>query len=957
MTGLDLSGLCPGTYDVTITDITGSCSAIESVIITEPLEISLSAAATPTTCAGMDGTATATATGGTGTITYAWDGGQTTQSISGLDVGTYTVTATDDNGCTATAVANVNDGCGCGNFSYQISQTDALCNGSCDGTVTITPATGTNTPYTADWSNNDSGLSVGNLCAGTYSVTITDANGCSAVEMVNINEPLEIVISTSSTPTTCAGMDGTATASAFGGIGTFTYAWSGGQNTQTISGLDMGTYTVTATDDNGCTATAIIEVLDGCACGNFSYQISQTDASCNASCDGTATVIPATGTNTPYTAIWSNNASGLNIGNLCAGTYSVTITDANGCSAIETVNINEPLEIILTTGATATTCAGQDGTATVSATGGSGTFTYAWTGGGNTQTISGLGIGIYTVTVTDQNGCTAVDTAEVTDGCGCGNFSYVIDQTDASCNGVCDGTGTIIATGSGMPYSATWSNGSIGLIQSNLCAGNYVVTITGSDGCFAIETMTINESPAILVAASSTATSCQGLDGTATAVGLGGTGLLSYTWSNAGTTETITGLDVGIYIVTVTDENGCTASAMTEVTNGCGCNDFSFTVAQTDVSCNGLCDGTATIIANGTSLPYTATWSNNNTGMTVGNLCEGVYSVTVTDNNGCSGISSIIISEPATLTVNINGNDASCGNQNGSVSANAVGGSGPYTYVWSNSVSGSTQNGLAGGTYTVTATDNSGCVTTGSVTISESLSFTLSGSVQDVTCNGGSDASINVTVIGGTPPYSYDWNNNETTEDISGLGAGNYILFVTDANDCTGGISFNVNEPNPISINMQVTNSNNDNGSISAQTTGGIAPYTWQWSNGATGVFANNLAPGIYSVTVTDANGCVAIAEAQVFDITNTEELSIVEDLNIYPNPNRGTFVVDLALYQSNDVEINIYNVLGQNIERRNYSTSELSETFELEFVANGTYFVQIIIGETRITEKITIIE
>jgi len=421
----------------------------------------LTAAATSTDVAcnaGNDGTASVTANGGTAPYTYAWSNGATTANISGLTAGTYTVTITDANGCTTSASATVNEPT---QLIAAATSTDVACNGDASGSASVT-ANGGTAPYSYTWSNGATTASITGLVAGSYSVTITDANGCTTSASASVNEPTLLVNVASSTDVSCfLGNDGSATANASGGTPPYTYDWGSDGNTQTITGLVAGTYTVNVTDANGCTTIGSNSSSNSTVVGQpsaLAVTATSTDVSCFDGTDGTATANASGGT-PPYNYLWDTGDTTQTITNLGAQTYTVTVTDANGCtiSPSATTTVNEPTELTAQAAATDALCNGDaNGSASVTANGGTAPYTYAWSTGATTATISGLTAGSYTVTITDANGCTTSASATVNEPT---PLTAQAAATDALCNGDANGSATVTANGGTAPYTYAWNNG------------------------------------------------------------------------------------------------------------------------------------------------------------------------------------------------------------------------------------------------------------------------------------------------------------------------------------------------------------------------------------------------------------------------------------------------------------------------------------------------------------------
>ncbi|WP_183822314.1 T9SS type A sorting domain-containing protein, partial [Algibacter amylolyticus] len=391
--------------------------------------------------------------------------------------------------------------------------------------------------------------------------------------------------------------------------------------------------------------------------------------------------------------------------------------------------------------------------------------------------------------------------------------------------------------------------------------------------------------------------SCNGAaDGEATAAATGGTAPYTYAWSNGATTATITGVIAGTYNVTVTDANGCTSDTSVTIVEPTALT--ASIASQTNMDCNGGANGAATVTETGGTAPYTYTWSNGATTATITGVTAATYNVTVTDANGCTSDTSVTIVEPTALTASIaSQTNMDCnGGANGAATVTEIGGTAPYTYVWSNSATTATITGVVAGTYNVTVTDANGCTSDTSVTITEPTALTASITSQtNIDCNGGANGAATVTEVGGTAPYTYVWSNSATTATITGVTAGTYNVTVTDAKGCTSDTSVTITEPTTLtaSITSQTNIDCNGgaNGAATVTETGGTAPYTYVWSNGATTATITGVVAGIYNLTVTDANGCTSDTSVNI-----TEPIMI--DNNITQNTNILTADQAGATYQ-----------------------------------------------------------
>ncbi|MCF8257235.1 MAG: gliding motility-associated C-terminal domain-containing protein [Flavobacteriales bacterium] len=786
-----VTGLCAGIYNIIVTDDNG-CTATVAVIITEPDPLIASGQGVDASCPGVcDGSATALVQGGTGPYTYLWDdpNAQTTVTATGLCAGTYNVTVTDANGCSDVTSVTINEPAA---LDVNVTVVDASCNGVCDGEASAT-VSGGSAPYTLLWSNGSSTNPVTGLCVGSYTLLVTDANGCTETVSFNVGEPDAIIISTSTLDASCFGTcDGEAYASATGGSGVFAFVWSDLNTTanDTVTALCAGSYTVTVTDDTGCSATAQVIINQPLDITITAYT---QGVSCFGDCNGQAFASASGGTG-PYTYQWDdvNLTANDTVIDLCPGIYNVIVTDANGCTSTTAVIITEPLPLQLVGVPTNISCGGQcNGVATVLVQGGTPQYTYQWNDPQQQTGASATGLcaGTFTVIVTDDNGC--IDSVDVTI-----TEPPVLDVTvtvvNPSCGGVCDGEASVTINGGTGPYTILWSDFSSGSSIIGLCAGNYSVIVVDANMCSDSVNFILTEPP--VLNANITATTqvlCSGsCTGAATVEGSGGTPPYSYQWSNGQTTPTATNLCVGQYSVIITDDIGCTATAIVTI------NDDNALAAAvpvfTSVSCFGDCNGTATVFATGGVGPFTYSWNDlfNQTAQTAINLCPGTYTVTVVDSQtpACTTQASVTIDEPAVLTSTTSATDESCGGAcNGTATAAPQGGTQPYSYLWSDPSNQTlvTATGLCVGTYTVTITDANGCSVQNSVTVSGPPAIMANATTVASTCSNVANGSIDLTVAGGVGGHTFLWNpGGGVTEDLSNILFGTYAVTITDATGC-----------------------------------------------------------------------------------------------------------------------------------------------------------------------------
>jgi gliding motility-associated-like protein len=601
------------------------------------------------------GTACASITGGSPPFIYSWNdpGLQTNSCATSLNAGIYTISITDSHGCSVTNVANVNDN-GAPVVTIPTS-TDVTCfgaaNGSAQGSIT-----GGVIPYDIQWTPTGSANTfINNLAGGIYSLVVTDSVGCTGSASVTINEPTQLISGiVSSFSTSCnLACDGAATVLAGGGTAPYTYLWNdvATQTTTTATGLCAQSYSVTVTDANGCSTVSVATINEPTPI--VVTLVSSTNVSCNGGNNGAITVSASGGT-PGYTYSWSPAVgASSSVSNLPAGSYTVTVTDINGCAQNLTIDITEPTPMVLTPNSNFSTCGNSNGSAGVSVMGGTIPYSYSWTPSGASAIITNVPAGSYTVTVTDANGCISTATSIVADSAG-----PVISSTSftmPSCAELSNGTATVVATGGQPLYTYTWNTVPVQTTQtaSALPAGIYQVTVKDQNNCTVSTTVQVLEPQPMQVIAAPTDTICIGQLSQIYAAGSGGTQPYSYVWnpSSLGTTGgpfVVTPASTTSYTVTAVDVNGCFSSQQTTTVFV----NPQIDVTATDVS---VCDGSSVTISaaatGGTGGPYTYLWSNGpaTASQTVSPTGATFMNYIVTANDiGCS----IAVTDTATVVIN-----------------------------------------------------------------------------------------------------------------------------------------------------------------------------------------------------------------------------------------------------------------------------------------------------------------
>ncbi len=1028
-------GLCVAQYTATVTDANG-CQDTAVAFVTGPggLVVSVDSTVNITCNGACDGKTAITAQGGAGGFTYLWTdpAGTTDSVVTGLCAGTFNGQVTDANGCLAFANITITEPA---ELLVNITDSlDAVCNGGNTGWALVSYSGGT-APYTVQWNDGNSQTTdtAKTLTAGTYTVTVTDAKGCVSQDVITISQPSVISVNvTNLEHVACTGFCiGKATLSVSGGtVGSgYTYLWApSGLTSPAATGLCSGMQTYTVTDGNNCAIVDSVEILD---LNNFTSLLTGTDMSCNSICDGTVLSTPSGGTS-PYTHSWTNGDATPAQNSLCAGTYIDTIYDVNGCFFVDSIEVLEPtvFDVAIIDSSNLKCFNVCDGFAVAQGTGGTSPYSYGWYNAPVVQvndTASNLCAATYYVLASDARGCTAEDTISLIQPAA---ITTSIDaQSNVSCNGVCDGSTTVSATGGSGTLDFSWADGSALTTRTALCANNYVITVTDDSLCTADINLAITE-PLVLnaIITDTSHIVCANIcDGDATVGQTGGTGPFTYDWYDAGNTTSpaITGKCIGTYHAEVTDANGCIDTAEVKINN---INVLTVSINTTNISCFGLCDGKLVAAPTGGVTPYVYTWNTGASIDSITGLCQANYFVTITDNNLCSAVAAANIIEPAKLSSSIiDSAHLDCnGVCDGYAQVSPSGGTSPYTYAWNDPSAQTTitATGLCAQTYKVVVTDGNGCLDSSNAFLTEPALISSNIVETQANCTNTADGSVDITSTGGTGLHTYSWIDagvfSSTDEDPTGLGIGNYFVTVTDANGCThldtalitevnivvanagndtticnqdsvllvgqGGTAYSwsvgintdsivvspgtttdyiltvlnngCSEKDTVTVNVNalpnLTATTSDNlilegNSVILTASGAGAGGIYDWTPPTTlndptiyNPTSTPLETTLYTVTGTDANGCMDTAQVSI-----TVATSIVFPDGITPNGDglNDTWVIELIDEFPNNV-VQIYNRWGQLVfENRGYLTqwNGLHKGKELPV---GTYYFLIDLGD-----------
>ncbi len=911
-------------YSVTVMD-NNQCSIIDNFIVSEPDALVAEESVQHVSCyGGSDASIEVFVSGGTSPYSYLWSNGATTSSISNLTQGSYQLTVSDANNCNLTIPYSIMQAA---LISLHGSLNNIDCHGVNDGSINLTIINGVS-PFSIIWSNGATTEDLNNLVAGTYSVTVTDNNLCTANASYTLFQPNPILLSSNiTTPSYMGASDAGIAVSVSGGTSPYSYLWNSGGISANLTNVIAGSYNLSVTDFNNCLFTETFIIEDGPEMLIIESEI--VNESCASACNGSI-ALSVTGGNGLYNYLWNTGSTESQLSNLCPGNYSVLIEE----------NMSSPFWSYIETGLNMTIGVFTNGilvdgnpiTAndylgvfyeTPNGLGCAGYYSWnpsqlnvafpAW--GANSQggNFPGLAVGellkfkFYrgsdnreidltpsfsnpTMNTFQVQGMTLVTSLIGTSSASLsetasftiqeGNFISIVAQlTPVSVFGGNDGAISINPSGGILPYSFIWSNGQTSSSISGLFSGNYSVTVYDAIDCSSIVSYTINEPAGFDVQSLVEDVICYGDNTGAVVLTIqGGQAPIVFDWSNGDTSQNLINATAGNYTVTITD-----ASQFQEI--------LSFTISQgneifidaglTQILCNGDANGAIDITISGGTLPYGFAWSNQATSEDLSSLLAGLYEVTLSDANDCMLTAEFEILEPSALMLAADLTQILCnGDASGAIDITISGGTLPYGFAWSNQAISEDLSGLLAGLYEVTVSDANDCMLTTEFEILEPSALMLDADLTQILCNGGSDGAIDITISGGTQPYLYSWSNGSADEDLSMLSAGVYTLTLSDANGCNIDITLQLVEPSILTAQISsnpVSCFGYNDGSISLIASGGAGSYSLLWDNGSTSFNLNNLAPGGYAFTLTDANSCTStgmasIDEPSALDIDYTSE-------------------------------------------------------------------------------------
>ncbi|MFB6306472.1 MAG: SprB repeat-containing protein, partial [Flavobacteriales bacterium] len=742
---------------------------------------------------------------------------------------------------------------------------------------------GGTTPYLYSWDDPDFQTTdtADSLCEGTYQVVVTDDNNCEDSANVTVSEPSEITLTTEFDSSTCGNSDGEARVSASGGAGGFSFQWDDPSNQidDTATGLSASTYQVVVTDANTCKDSTNVTVKDKSS--PTTQMVDSTMVSCNGENDGDAKVEATSGT-PPYSYSWSGGTQNDSVvSDLSAGTYTVDVTDDNGCVSSEDVTITEPAALNTSMSKTDVTCNGVcDGDATVNVSGGTSPYDYSWNNSSDTtSSADSLCAGKQKVTVTDSNNCVIEDSVDISEPTALSLSDSIVNT---SCNGVCEGELHLTASGGTGSYEFSNDTGTTYQGDSSfksLCAKSYDLIVKDDNSCKDTITSSVGEPGEITFTANKDSVSCKdSCDGQIEFATIsGGTSPYQYSIDNGSSFKSdsvFNDLCKGTFNLIVKDTNDCDDSGSVTVKEP---DDLSFSTTIDSASCFGSCDGQIEFsTVNGGTAPFDysiddgTSWQNDSV---FNNLCADTFDLKIRDTNACKENNTVIVKRPDSLDFTVDIDSASCkGVCDGKIEFTSVsGGTSPYEYSIDNGSSfqnDSAFDSLCAGSYDLIVRDANGCEDSATVSVEEPGLVNFNVNTDSVSCNGNCDGAIKFTSMsGGTTPYEFSIDNGSSYKndsDFTGLCDSTFNLIVKDKNGCDDSSTATVNEPDPLAYTTDL-DSTTCNGKCDGKieftsVSGGTSPYDHSIDNGNnffndSTIFTGQCAGG-YDLVVRDTNGC-----------------------------------------------------------------------------------------------------
>ncbi|MEP2667732.1 MAG: T9SS type A sorting domain-containing protein [Cyclobacteriaceae bacterium] len=909
-TNQSISDLLPGNYAVTVTDGNG-CSDDATLVITPPPAIQLNIQIISNhngesiSCPdALDGAMEVFPTNGFGTYTYLWEHGPNTKSLSGLGQGTYAVTVTDDYGCSARSELLISDP-----VTMQLNFTktsyngaDLSCHDDTDGEIQLTIVNGI-APYNYSWSEGSSSQNISGLSAGDYTVTVTDQNNCVQTKNVTINNPLPLILDLqhpndrNGFDISCNGLaDGSATAFLDGGTAPYSYLWSSGQITETISGQSSGTYTVQVRDANNCPNSGAITLIEPPLLEATSTI--DNPVSCFGGTDGQ---ISLSGTGGAGTYIYSLGGGTYQPSNIFVGLdngpKNLFIKDGNGCIAPTVETMIQPDAIAINfQDIIDAKCNDPVGSARAVVVGGNGGYNYSWVNDATGQpmntgeTLVGAIASIYRVDILDAKNCAASELVAVSS---IGGAVFDVENImGVTCYGFSDGSAEVNVSSGIEPYSYAWSDGQSQSIANDLAAGNYFATVTDGLGCRTIKPLIISSPAPMTSDYTKILPNCVGdCDGVITASASGGTLPYQYEWTSLSqVSATVSGLCKGDYSLRITDSKNCLLEETVILPDP----DALQVIADfTRPICLGRCDGSIEVSGQGGTGPYQFQWEDGATAALYQALCPGDYRVTMTDTHGCSITETKTLIEGDPLPIDLGGEVTLCVGQSKTLDAGANWASVNWTSALGFTSTSPSITITEPDTYFLTAIDGIGCIGLDTFKLDTSLDLLQAEFIMP------SEVIVGDTLV---------------------------------AIDISWPLPDKVEWSHPASFNLLA-------------------------SNNPDFLFAIVSQAGVFKVGMQSFLAeCRDFREKELIVLADQKESNsgrlgykdaLVQQFSVYPNPNDGRFDVNVLLREEKEIQLRVINFPTGSVEARYDGRSmDLHQVpFDLGNLSQGLYFILLRVG------------
>ncbi len=907
------TGLTGGvTYTVTWTTGTSGCiGTVVRTISSGTANVTGTAATTATSCAGAaDGTITITPTSGGAPYDYSLDGTtwQTSPTFTGLAAAAYTIRIRSAGTCTGNINATV--AAGASTIASTNVTVPTSCNGASDGSVTVTPTSGTGPyQYNIDGGTFQPSNIFTGLASGAHTIVIRDiTTTCTGTFNINVAAGASLAFTNTITATSCPGINnGAITVTPTNGSAPYSFKLDRGtaQPTGTFSNLTAGAHTVIFTDANSCSGTVNFTVTQGAA---LTVTATTVATSCPGISNGSATAVPGVAGTYTYAIDGGAPQATPNFTGLAGGAHSIVISAPSGCTGTVNFNVGTGTAITGTFTATPTTCnIALNGSATATPTNGTAPYTYALDGGtfGNSATFNNISSGAHSITIRDNNGCQGVVNVTVPIGAG---ISATAATTATACPGINNGTITISASAGTAPYTYALDGGTAqpSNIFNNVSSGAHSILVRDANGCTFTVTPTVASGAAITGTFTATATTCNiALNGSATATPTNGSAPYTYALDAGtfGNSPTFNNISSGAHTITIRDNNGCQGVVNVTVPVGTG---ISATAATTATACPGINNGTITISASAGTAPYTYALDGGTAqaASIFNNVSSGAHSILVRDANGCTFTVSPTVASGAAITGTFTATATTCNIAvNGSATATPTNGSAPYTYALDAGTFGNspTFNNISSGAHAITIKDNNGCTGVVNVTVPVGTGITATAATTSTACPGVNNGTITLTPAAGTAPYTYalDGGTAQAANIFNNVSSGAHSILVRDANGCTFTVASNVAQGAAITGTANATATTcsvASNGSATATPTNGAAPYTYSLDGGTfvSNATFTNISSGAHIITIKDKNGCTGDVNVSV-PVGNGISATASSTGTACPGVNNGTISVTAA--------------------------------------------------------------